>query len=306
MLAPMLTVFVLHATPAFWVTNAPRHAHLLQPVALLTEEQVQSAPVEALTLKQLYAESARLDSPPSIVPPVVMLGVGGGISLVGGVLSYLCILATQRSSGWATLGWVFLDIIVVAVTVAGAVVGIIGGALLPGTLYERDRYAERQALVRERIAAIRSGQAQEPYTPPEQATPQAALELRKREEQRPGLGLPIALMASGAPVALLGGFYWASEGSRSSTSGVPPIAIAIGLLTVGVAMEGLGIFFLISRLQQRAEIDAQIEQLQQRGVPETVPPPTPDDVPPPAPPPPPPSVQSMPPAPLFFAYGWSF
>jgi hypothetical protein len=293
MLAPLLAA-ALAAAPAY-----------LHRVTLLTQEQVEAAPVEDLTLKQLYAENARLDSPPTLGPSTVMIAAGGGAAIGFGLLSWLAITATSRSRGWDTLGWVFIDIITIAITAAGAIVAIIGAAMLPGRIYERDRYAQRQAEVRSRISALRSGQAQEPYVP-ELETPAAVTALTKLEDERPGLGLPIALMSSGAGVGLLGAYYWATARPTSSGS-VSPVAIGLALICAGVVMEGFGIFSLILRINQRSEVDARIDELQRNGAQPVPPlPPPPMDAPPPLPPPPPPSVQLQTPAPVLFSYAWTF
>ena len=76
------------------------------------------------------------------------------------------------------------------------------------------------------------------------------------------------------------------------------LGIAIGVISAGVVMEGLGVLQLFTRLHERKEIDAELQALN-RG----------DELAPelraPPPPPPPPSAGSkLPPAPVFFSYAW--
>jgi len=133
----------------------------------LSPEEIESAPVESLTLQELHSEAARLDDLPSLAPSTVLLGVGGGVSAGSGLLLYFAILATESARSWDALGWVFVDVVLAAVTVAGVAMGIVGGALLPGRIMMRDRYAERQEKVKQRIAEVEALQPPPPaWAPP--------------------------------------------------------------------------------------------------------------------------------------------
>lgn len=330
MLAPLLAVMLCSsvggklpsdapaAHDAFWITSAPRHAGFLKPAMVLTAEQLENAPVEELSMRQLLAEDTRLSSPPTILPAALMLGIGGGVFLGAGILTYACFNSATRATGLDGLGWIFLGLLTGIVTIGGGVVAIVGGVLLPTKLSQRDAYARRQAQVQERMAMIRSGQAQEP---PQALLPEgvpmaegpAQSEVLRLEDTKPGLGLPIGLMSGGAAALAAGAYYWLNLRSftGSSTPSGSALVLPIGLVVAGIAMEGLGTFFLISRLQTRSEIDDQIRDVQQNGPqgpePMTPPPapPLPGDGPMP-PPPPPPSASAVPALPLFVSWGWSF
>jgi hypothetical protein len=173
---------------------------------------------------------------------------------------------------------------------------VIGAVLLATKSAQRSGYEERRALVRARMEAIATGQAVEPQPAPGE-TPQAQAELLHEEAEKPGFGLPIGLMIGGGAVGTYGVFIFTSKTTSSSGSGqVSPTVLGIGAIVLACALEGIGIWQLISRVNERAEIDAKAKK---NFAP---PPPGPGDVPPP---PPPPSAQ-LPAAPLFAAWAWNF
>jgi hypothetical protein len=313
---PLLIAACLNVQPAVHLSDAPRSAHLM-PAMLMTQEQVENAPVDSLTMAQLQAEDYRLSSPPSLVAPIVMLSAGAAVLLFAGLATYGCFSAADHASGLDAVFWVLLGFITGAVSVAGGVVATVGGILLPTKISQRDGYEARQAQVRARMEAIRAGQVAEPPIPPGE-DPRAQTEMLRLEAERPGLGLPIAFMAVGAPVAAYGVYYYATSSSISTTGGgtaTTPLALGIALIVAGIALEGVGIWQLISRLQTRAELDEKIFHIQHGAPPPggndvVVPPPPalPGDVAPPPPPPPPvpPSGASLPPLPVQFAFSFRF
>jgi hypothetical protein len=128
-------------------------------------------------------------------------------------------------------------------------------------------------------------------------------EYQKLQDEKPGLGMPIAFMAIGTAVlafdALL--LIYAAVGLAALT--YPPVYIAIGVIGAGFLVPG--IIILPFRLKRRGEIDARLKELgelirlreAQQPIapsydPNQPPPPPPgydNSLPPPPPPPPPPA-----------------
>jgi hypothetical protein len=306
--------------PAIHVTTAP-HAARLIPAVMMTEEQVQNAAVDSLTLPQLHSEAVRLSDPPTIAGPVAMISAGGAVSLIFGALTYLSISALDRPQDPISgILLVFAGIITGAVTIAGAAVATVGGILLPGKMVERDAYADRLTKVHARMDAIAAGQVVPPQPDAAEVAQAASVvpvrpEVRKLEDEKPGLGFPIAFMGSGAGATLLGISYYTSSSSTPCTGCISPLYIAIGLIVAGVALAGIGTWQLISRLQQRSEIDEKIRAIEDQYPPDSAPPgsypppPPPGSTPPdmvPPPPPPPPPGASLPPLPVQFAFAFHF
>ncbi|HET7755946.1 MAG TPA: hypothetical protein VFK87_01690 [Steroidobacteraceae bacterium] len=313
-MAPMLASFAVVlctvVEPALHVTTAP-HAARLFPGALLTQEQIEAAPVEALTVPQLNSEAARLADPPSLAAPIAMLAGGGGASLIFGTLTYLAFASLDRNQN-NPIGAVliaFAGLITGVIAAAGAVCAVIGGIILPAKMVQRDGYADRLTQVHARLAAVNAGQVVPPAPDPREPTPVRS-DVARLEDSKPGLGFPIAFMSGGAGAALVGISYYTSNSSGGSCSGcISPLYLAIGLFVAAVAMEGIGVWQLISRLQQRSEIDEKIRAIEDQN-PGEVPPP-PDGMPPqpdmvPPPPPPPPPGASLPPLPLQFSFAFRF
>jgi hypothetical protein len=306
--------------PAIHVTTAP-HAARLIPAVMMTEDQLENAPVESLTLPQLHSEATRLSEPPTIAGPVAMISAGGGASLIFGALTYLCISALDRPQDpVSAILLAFAGIITGAVTIAGAAVATVGGILLPGKMVQRDAYADRLTKVHARMDAIAAGQVVPPPPDPAEMAQAASVapmrpEAARLENEKPGLGFPIAFMGSGAGATLLGIGYYTSSSGTPCTGCISPLYIAIGLIVAGVAMAGIGTWQLISRLQQRSEIDEKIRAIEDQYPPEgsppgsLPPPPPPGSMPPdmaPPPPPPPPPGASLPPLPVQFAFAFHF
>jgi hypothetical protein len=243
-----------------------------------------------------------------LIPSVTLISVGAGALLFGVITTWLLINAANHATGWDGLGDALLAIVTIAIGIAGGIMGIVGGVMLPGKLIQRDEYAARQVEVRRQIAAIQAGQVAEP-APQVGETPRVQAEVLRVEDERPGLGLPIGLMCAGLLVGTYGVYNWANlssnHASTSSSGGISPQALSIGAVVVGLALEGIGAWLLISRLQTRAEIDDKLKELQQPTPGAPPPPPLDQDVTPP-PPPPPPSAQLLPPAPLFAAWAFHF
>lgn len=127
-------------------------------------------------------------------------------------------------------------------------------------------------------------------------------QLRRMDETRPSLGGPIVMISLGTPLLFLGTLVMAV-----SIPYIVETVIGALILTGGVALVGLGIFFLITRIPtyqawaaDRDRLDKKLKALggplpddqprQQQppdNIPPQPPPPPPDDVPPPPPPPPP-------------------
>jgi hypothetical protein len=326
MLASFAVALCAVVEPAVHVTSAP-HAARLIPATYMTPEQLENAPVESLTLPQLQSEASRLSDPPTIAGPVAMIAAGGGAALIFGTLTYLAISSLDRpqdpiSAVFLALGGIITGI----VSIAGAAVATVGGILLPGKMVQRDAYADRLTKVHARMDAVAAGQVLPPPPDPAETAqaqggyaPDGSVRMRpevaRLENEKPGLGFPIAFMGSGAGAALLGVSYYTSNSRSGSCAGcINPLYIAIALITAGVALAGIGTWQLISRLQQRGEIDEKIRAIEDQYPPENAPPgyappPPPGSQPPdmvPPPPPPPPPGASLPPLPLQFSFAFRF
>lgn len=96
---------------------------------------------------------------------------------------------------------------------------------------------------------------------------QLQVDLDALKRQRPGIGGPISLVAIGGSLAILGGVY-TLVGASTSGFGVSAVAsmiyVGIGLLAVGVPMAVLGVWLLVTRLGDRAAIDAEMKRLRQQ------------------------------------------
>ncbi|MFT3841403.1 MAG: hypothetical protein QM723_30715 [Myxococcaceae bacterium] len=297
MLPALLLSLVASSDPGvIHLDTTPHRARLLY-VTLMTQEQLESAPVEMLSMPQLQAENARLSNPPSLGPPAGMLGGGVALLVLGILGTWGCIEGANHAHGWDGLGWAFLGVITAAVGVVGAVLAIVGSVLLGTRSGQRSDYEARRIQVQTRMQQISAGQVQEPAPAPGE-TPQAQAELLHEEAEKPGYGLPIGLMIGGGVVGTYGIFAFTATSSTtttgSSSSTLSPTALGIGAIVIALALEGVGIWQLISRMNERAEIDAKAKQ---RYAPQA-----PIDVPPP---PPPPSAQ-LPGAPVFAAWAWKF
>lgn len=258
----------------------------------LTPHEISNAEIDALNVSQLEYEDWRLSDRPSYAGWATMLGLGVPVAAGGTVLSYLAIDATSRAFGWSLVAWWIVDVFAVAVTVVGYGLAIAGGVMLPITSWRRGKFAARQGEVRARLAAIESGQVDAPYEPDLEAA-RWELAVTKLQTRRPGLGLPLGLMGGGLGLGLYGAYTLVST-QQSAASGADTtfsVGLAIAYLAAGFVMEGVGTCFLISRVQERAEIDRELAEL---------------NAAPPSrmPPPPPPPASKLPSAPVFFGYSW--
>ena len=313
----------LSAVPHSWILDAPRSARLAIP-----DDEVAEAPVDRLTLPQLFGEQHRLiNDAPGLGGPIALLSVGGAGIFVFGGLTWFLVDATVRSRGSLIVLFTALGAIITGVVTIVALVGaIIGTVALIRANSRRDEYAARHSEVVERINAIQSGQATEPLPASGRATTTAQLaldrDLRELEESKPGLGLPIGLMSGGAGGALyaLSPFLLGNGTFGLTTSSIAVYAV-VGVLAAGAIVTGT--ILLVKRIQDRSAITAQIEA-RKRGtlalppVDEIGPPPpmppllAPPDGPAPLPggqpsaPPPPPSSWAPPPSPLLFSWATTF
>ena len=256
----------------------------------LTPHEISNAEVDTLNVSQLENEDWRLSDKPSYAGWATMLGIGVPVAAAGTVFSYLAIDATNRAWGWSRLAWYVIDFFAVVVAVAGYGLTIGGGVMLPITAWRRGKYEARQALVRARLAAIESGQLE---APPEPDLELARWELKvtRLQARRPGLGLPIGLMGGGLGAGVYGAYQLASR-TVPGSDGVFTLAVGIAFICAGVALEGVGAYFLIDRLRQRQEIDRELAGLLDAPPAEQLPPP------------PPPPASRLPSAPVFFSYTW--
>ena len=315
MLAALTLAFALSAEPGgIHLEPTPRRARIVF-AALMTSEQIADSPVERLSLSQLRIEEHRLVDPPTIVLPVVLMCVGG-TGLVGGGLSAYYLFSQIPNSGIGGIFLAIFGIFAAAIAIVGGVGLVAGIILLPQRLDARAAYLERSVAVRARISAIEAGSV---TAPPEPDAPyggpagQLQTDLNRLEEQRPGLGLPIGLMAGGGGLGLYATYYWLGGASGGSTNNSTLTAVGVGGIVAGLAMIGLGIYFLIDRLNTRSELDAKIRELRDGEAPGLGPPPPPqqvppggDVVPPPPPPPPPPQAYTLPPPPVFALMTFQF
>ena len=100
-------------------------------------------PYAGWTRGQLQMEYDRLDgTKPSIVGPIVLLAVGGGLTIVGASIILTGI-------GW---GYFLVNLIVGSVfLVPGIILLIVGAIMLPGRLAERRAIGDRQDAIKARI-----------------------------------------------------------------------------------------------------------------------------------------------------------
>lgn len=136
--------------------------------------------------------------------------------------------------------------------------------------------------------------------PPYQEDPRTLYQLtrdyQRLQDERPGLGFPIAFMAIGTAVAAVDVLLLITAAVGLSALFIAPVYIVMGVIAAGFLVPG--IIVLPFRLKKRAEVDAQLQDLaalirlrEAQGPPpppgyENLPPPPP----PPGPPPPPPTT----------------
>jgi hypothetical protein len=103
------------------------------------------------------------------------------------------------------------------------------------------------------------------YGPPPLELQRLQLERQRLLDERPGIVLPIILMAGGAGAAAYGTLFLISLlGSRITGFNTLVLIIGIGAVVIGLAVAALGVFFLIKRLGQRKEIDAKVGEIDAR------------------------------------------
>ena len=104
---------LLSSVPHSWILEAPRAARLAVP-----EQDVADAPVELLTLSQLYGEKHRLvEDFPGLAGPITLLSVGAvGICAFGG-LTYFLAVAFSRTRSFDQFLLGLLSVLTGAITI---------------------------------------------------------------------------------------------------------------------------------------------------------------------------------------------
>jgi hypothetical protein len=96
---------------------------------------------------------------------------------------------------------------------------------------------------------------------------QLQVDIDALRRQRPGLGGGIALVATGGGVALLGGYFMLMAALTSSfgvmLTANPLFILAIGSFVIGAPLMVIGIWLLVTKVEQRNLIDAEITKLRQ-------------------------------------------
>jgi hypothetical protein len=85
---------------------------------------------------------------------------------------------------------------------------------------------------------------------------------------RPGLGGGVALVSTGGGFAVFGGFFMLMAGLSSSFTGMlvsnPLFVLAIGSFVIGAPLLVVGIWLLVTRIEQRQLIDTELGKLRQQ------------------------------------------
>jgi len=96
---------------------------------------------------------------------------------------------------------------------------------------------------------------------------QLQVDIDALRRQRPGLGGGIALVATGGGIALLGGYFMLMAALTSSfgvmLTANPLFILAIGSFVIGAPLMVIGIWLLVTKVEQRNLIDAEIVKLRQ-------------------------------------------
>lgn len=158
--------------------------------------------------------------------------------------------------------------------------------------------AQSAPSVLDQVGRIHLAQAEAPADAPLQHDPRSLFELtrdyQRLQDDRPGLGFPIAFMAIGTAVVALDVAIILLSLASVSAFTLSSLALVVAMGVIGAAFLTTGIIVFPFRLKKRAEIDKQLEELallirqREREAPPPVPPAY--DLPPPPPPPPPPPV----------------
>ena len=221
-----------------------------------TQAEIEVAPVSLLTPYELQREAQRLEKPPSLAAPVVGLAVGGGV-FVAGFAGAVGVFAAGSphggiDPGLGSINHVIFGSFLGAIAGTGLVMALIAGAFLPWAIAQRKSDAARKAEVDARLARLE---------PP--ASPSSWVEARSKvhalESERPGLLLPVTLIAGGTVPLIVGVATYSASLKDVSQSA---IALSVSCLIIGLALEGIGVQQLLARIRDRAQLDETLQTLE--------------------------------------------
>lgn len=154
----LLVITLLGLSPGVQLADAvPRHSHLIQ---LVDDE---SPDLTRMNRDDLYYELRRLEAArPTLVVPIVLLGLGAGLGFAG-----LGLFLTYDALGIVVLTGLVL--------VGAAVLVIVGGIMLAVRLARRASYAEQIDLVHQRMDDLERRAPELPPPPPPPPPPHAGL-----------------------------------------------------------------------------------------------------------------------------------
>ncbi len=305
------------------VPAPPDGLHLGQN-RLVSPAEIESAPVESLAPLQLVAEERRLLSPPSLALWIVMLSGGAVAAGVGALGTYVMVLEFNAKRNTYSAPFILLGaVFAAAMGIAGLTLGTLGGIILGVQSARRTAYRQRLSAVRARLDALgdappsvgvpvppTGGSPTDPAAlPPGDPAIRTQRELFGLEAQRPGLLLPIALLAVGVTAgAGLVVTCLPSSGRPCifTSGGSDSTVIGVGAVALIVTLAALGTWQLVVRLGERRDIDAKIEALRHGAA--APPSADPAEALPPPPPPPvlPPGAENLPPLPIYVGYAARF